>query len=155
MNHFSISAPNDSCSTSIDLIESPYNLSALIESSFSQIFQGFQKDCFEYHDQNYYWLESSYLARLFANNTLRYFLILAMKDNTNDDTFTRILQGLYDYCSHRKGKVVGWLKLAFMTPLSSFQQDLRYFVQDIQVLIFDFAHHCMSILIGCIFVFGG
>lgn len=50
MNHFPINTSNDSCLTSFDPINSPYNSSKWIKSSLCKEFQGFQKDCFDFHD---------------------------------------------------------------------------------------------------------
>lgn len=68
----------------------------LIGNLSLQKFHGFQEDCFQFHDLIYDHLEASYLGIPFTNKKLWVFLILANKDNTNEDTSTRRFQGLFD-----------------------------------------------------------
>lgn len=50
--------------------DSHLNPMCLIENSFFQGFQGFQEDCFEFHDPIYDKLEASYLTSPITNNNL-------------------------------------------------------------------------------------
>ena len=70
-------------------------------------------------------------------------------------TFIRSSQSLFDFFANREGKVAIWLRLFVMAPLLAFQQDLRYLMQAIQVLIFYVAQNDILFIIVGIFVFTG
>lgn len=96
----------------------------MIQSSFSQKFQGFQKGCFGENDPIYEWLEEYYLEIFFFSYKFQPYLIFCKITSTKKCMFNNNLQCLYDHCSNQQAKLVDWLKLAIMIYISTNRKDI-------------------------------
>lgn len=78
--------------------------------------------------------------------------MFAKHENISAGTIRRSRQGFFAYDFHKKGKVLGWLKIVHL-PTS--RQDLQCFVQYFQASIFFVAHYHILVLIDCIIMIVG